>query len=90
MDDINKSELKNKTWKEFEKIYSQADKQDSYKMLIAEYWDARQIVEKYTDGTINNFYEWLVYKNYRDELSIVILNRILIENKYMKEVLNEI
>ena len=75
-------ELENKNWKYFSKIYYAADKETGWKMLLDEYWDAKKMFDKYTDGTTNNLVEWQVHKALREYLEEEILKRVLEENGY--------
>lgn len=74
--------LEDKNWKHFSRKYFAADKETSWKMLLDEYWDAKQNYDKYTDGTWNNMTEWLTFKSHSEKLEKEIVRRTMEENGY--------
>lgn len=82
MSSLEELGLEDKDWKHFSRKYFAADKETSWKMLLDEYWEAKKMFDRYTDGTTNNMIEWLTYKGFKESLEAEILRRTMEENGY--------
>lgn len=82
MSSLKELGLEEKDWRHFSKKYYAASKEDSWKMLLDEYWEAKKMYDFYTDGTFNNMTEWLTYKGFKESMEIEILRRTMEKNGY--------
>ena len=80
--------LKDKNWRNFSRRYYAADKETGWKMLLDEYYDAKNDMEKYdyvnedSKTRFENRIKFLTYKNYIEDLGHEILKIVMEENGY--------